>query len=485
MIASGHDEPGTERDHMIRRYGTTFRIILALIDAASAIGVGYVALLVRFGTGSVGDDLAAAFPGDPTLAVLAYAALWPLVLWTQGLYRLRARWTIRGEIADVLRATIVFAVGVLSLLFLFKLPDVSRAFLLVVFPTLSVAAFATRVVLRGILVFLRDHGRNTRFMLIVGTTPQAQSFADLVDSHHALGLKVLGHLATGLDEETDPTRPILGSLEEIEAILHDRVVDEVAICLPFSQWSRIDDIARLCEDEGKIVRVPMYMLERTLAVGRVEEFEGIPIYSVLSGPDRAAGLAAKRLLDLVAGTAAALVASPFMLLIAVLVKRGSPGPIVFRQRRVGLHGRPFDVLKFRTMVDGAESQLDELLERNEIQGRAFKITNDPRVTPLGRWLRRTSLDELPQLWNVLRGEMSLVGPRPPLPSEVAGYDIWHRRRLSMKPGMTGLWQVRARHETDFDRWVATDLEYIDAWSFWLDLKIIAQTIPAVVGRTGR
>jgi len=142
-------------------------------------------------------------------------------------------------------------------------------------------------------------------------------------------------------------------------------------------------------------------------------------------------------------------------------------------------------LKFRTMVLDAEDQLADLAPHNEIRGPAFKVTDDPRVTPLGSWLRRSSLDELPQLWNVLRGEMSLVGPRPPLPSEVEGYDVWHRRRLSMKPGMTGLWQVRARREADFDRWVETDLEYIDGWSFWLDLKIIARTIPAVIGREGR
>jgi lipopolysaccharide/colanic/teichoic acid biosynthesis glycosyltransferase len=159
--------------------------------------------------------------------------------------------------------------------------------------------------------------------------------------------------------------------------------------------------------------------------------------------------------------------------------------VLFRQERVGLHGRRFSVLKFRTMVAGAEGRLDELREHNEVRGHAFKMTDDPRVTRVGAWLRRTSLDELPQLWNVLRGDMSLVGPRPPLPTEVAGYDVWHRRRLSMKPGMTGLWQVRARREPDFDRWVQTDLEYIDSWSFLLDLKIIARTIPAVLGREGR
>ena len=154
--------------------------------------------------------------------------------------------------------------------------------------------------------------------------------------------------------------------------------------------------------------------------------------------------------------------------------------MLFRQRRVGLHGRQFDVVKFRSMSVDAEERLADVAHLNEIQGRAFKMTNDPRITRVGRFLRRTSLDELPQLINVLRGDMSLVGPRPPLPTEVEGYDLWHRRRLSMKPGITGLWQVRARHSADFDTWVQADLEYIDRWSLWLDLKILLRTIPAAV-----
>ena len=155
------------------------------------------------------------------------------------------------------------------------------------------------------------------------------------------------------------------------------------------------------------------------------------------------------------------------------------GPILFRQTRVGLHGRAFEVAKFRTMLPDAEGRLDELQARNEIRGPAFKLTDDPRLTRTGRILRATSLDELPQIWNVLRGEMSLVGPRPPLPREVEGYDLWHRRRLSMKPGITGLWQVEGRREPDFDRWVQLDLAYIDRWSIWLDVKIMARTIPAM------
>jgi exopolysaccharide biosynthesis polyprenyl glycosylphosphotransferase len=468
---------------MIRRHATALRIALAVVDALMAVAVLALAGVVRFGSVAPLDPFIAAIP-NPVGALAIYTIGWPVALWSQGLYRTRARWTIRGEIVDVARATGLFAVGALSLLFLVKLPDVSRTLLLILFPSLALASLATRLALRWSLAWLRQRGRNARFVLIVGTNGPAQAFADLIESQHALGLRVVGHLDAGGERRT-VTRPILGPIEQIEEILHRDVIDEVAICLPVSQWSRIDEIARLCEDEGKIVRIPMYVLEHTLSTGRVEEFAGVPIYSIVSGPDRVLGMIAKRVLDLVGATILLVVLSPVFVAIGLAVRATSDGPVLFRQTRVGMNGRKFRVIKFRTMVQGAEAALAGLLDRNEVHGHAFKMTNDPRITRVGRFLRRTSLDELPQLWNVLRGQMSLVGPRPPLPAEVAGYNVWHRRRLSMKPGMTGLWQVRDRREQEFDRWVETDLEYIDGWSFWLDLKIIFQTIPAVLSRQGR
>jgi exopolysaccharide biosynthesis polyprenyl glycosylphosphotransferase len=468
---------------MIRRYGIAFRVLLAIADGVTAVVILILAIAVRFGIGSIHDELEFAF-SDPWFAVAAYAILWPFVLWTQGLYRHRARWTVRGEVGDVLRAVVVFAAIILSLLFISKNPTASRLVLIVLFPLLAIGAIATRLLLRRLLFVLRRRGHNTRFMLILGTTPQSQAFADLVDGHPTLGLKVIGHLTEDAGQRSSITRPMLGSLDQIEDILHGHVVDEVAICLPFDGSSRIDELVRLCEEEGKIVRIPMYLLGHAIAAGKAEEFDGVPIYSILAGSDRFASLLAKRALDLVGATLLAILLTPAMLAISLWIKLDSHGPILFRQRRVGLHGRTFEVWKFRTMVEGAEEQLADLLEQNEIHGNAFKMANDPRVTRAGGWLRRTSLDELPQLLNVLRGEMSLVGPRPPLPSEVAGYDVWHRRRLSMRPGMTGLWQVSARREPDFDRWVEADLEYIDQWSIWLDMRIILRTIPAVLGREG-
>ena len=469
---------------MIRRHATLLRVAFAVLDAAGALLALLIAGSVRFSAETALDALQQAIP-NWQLAIAGYVALWPIVLWSQGLYRIRARLTIQREVVDIARSTAVFAVTLLSLLFLLKLPEVSRGVLALVFGLVGVFAFASRLILREVLGLLRRRGRNTRYVLVLGATDLAQRFADLIESQVELGLRVVGHLKTDADEQPTTTRPLLGELDALVEILHSTVVDEVAICLPVTRWELIDSLSRLCEEEGKIVRIPMYVLEHTLSAGRVEEVNGLPIYSLVTGPDRALALACKRLLDLVGSATMLVVLAPLAAAVAVAIRLDSPGPIHFLQERVGLHGRRFRVVKFRTMTDDAEHRLADLRHRNEITGPAFKVTNDPRITRVGRFLRSTSLDELPQLWNVLRGEMSLVGPRPPLPSEVDAYDIWHRRRLSVKPGMTGLWQVRSRHEPDFDRWVEADLEYIDSWSFWLDLKIIAQTIPAMLSGTGR
>jgi exopolysaccharide biosynthesis polyprenyl glycosylphosphotransferase len=412
--------------------------------------------------------------------------MWVVVLWSHGLYRSRARWTRRGDLYAVLRATLVQLALTLSLLFLLKLPDVSRGVLILVFPSLAIAAITMRVVIRQVMIFARDHRRNVRYMLILGANSRAKTFAELIENHAELGLVVIGHLkADPSDSGVVLDKPLLGMVDDLEQVLHSQIVDEVAICLPFHMEELIEGCAYLCEQEGKVVRMPLAPFERLLTSGRLENIDGIGVYSLANGPDRAVGLFTKRVIDVFGSALSMIVLSPGLLLLALLIRLDSSGPVFFRQERIGLHGRTFNVIKFRSMCDDAEEQLAELLEQNEITGQAFKLAEDPRITRLGRFLRRSSLDELPQLWNVLRGEMSLVGPRPPLPREVANYDVWHRRRLSMKPGMTGLWQVGARHSREFDRWVEQDLEYIDSWSLWLDFKIIARTVPAVLIGTGR
>lgn len=463
---------------MIRRHAFELRALLMLADAALAVVVLVVLSYARFG-----PDWAVwwrQIVPQPVAFLALYAIGWVVCLTLNGLYRPRARWSLRGEAVDVLRATLVLALVTLSILFVFRLPDVSRLFLLILFPVQASVTILSRWVLRLGFEWQRRGGRNARFVLVLGAGPRGQAFAAKLEDHRELGLIVIGFLDDSDDYDPPGRWSRVGSLDDLERVLHERIVDEVAICLPFSQWNLIDAIAHLCEEEGKIVRIPMDALDRAISAGRVEELDGTPVFSLVSGPDRELALAAKRLIDLTLAALGLVLLSPLLALIAVRVRSEDGGPVLFRQERVGLHGRTFRLLKFRSMVPDAETRRSELVASNEINGHAFKVTDDPRITRPGRWLRRYSLDELPQLWNVFHGEMSLVGPRPPLPDEVAGYDLWHRRRLSMKPGITGLWQVRDRREPDFDRWVAADLEYIDRWSLWLDLKILLRTIPAAL-----
>jgi exopolysaccharide biosynthesis polyprenyl glycosylphosphotransferase len=479
---------------MIRRHATALRLSLAAVDFLSAVIVFVGVSIFRFGP--AWQEAWEAAAADPGLLAVLYGAAWVSILWLQGLYRLRARWSWRTEWTDLLRAVLLIAFLMFAFLFVAKLPNVSRLFLLWLFAAQAVVAIASRGLLRYLFARARESGRNARYVLIVGDGPGAHDFAGRLERNAYLGLRVVGFLA---DPRRDDPRPgdasvvadapparrrapagTLGRIGDIEAVLRSTVVDEVAICLPPEHGEFVEPIARLCEEEGLVVRVPLLEGGTAIPGGRLEDFEGIRLQSLVYGPDRALGLIAKRGLDIVGGIAGLVIFSPVLVGAAIAIRRDGPGPIFFRQVRVGLRGRQFQVVKFRTMIPDAEEQLEELLAHNEIRGHAFKLTDDPRVTRVGRFLRRTSLDEIPQFWNVLRGEMSLVGPRPPLPEEVADYDVWHRRRLSMKPGATGLWQVSARREEDFDRWVRIDLDYIDRWSLWLDLKIILRTVPAML-----
>ena len=468
---------------MIRRHLMALRVALMLGDGLSAVLVFLAVSFLRFRDGDptalwrqVGIDI--------RLAALLFGLTWVITLWSMGLYRLSVRWRLWTEARDIARTTLVVLALTLSTLFIFKQEDVSRLFLAFLFVAQPAVTLAGRVILRYGFEAIRRQGHDARYMLIAGTGRLAQDFADRVESHPGLGMQIIGHLSAPGERRPVVSRPILGSVEDIESIFHSQVVDEVAVCLPPTAAQYLEPITGLAAGEGKTVRIPVDPVEEILPTAYQEEFDGFLVRSLIHDGQREAGLVAKRVLDIIGAGLGLVLLSPLLIgtAIVLLLRQGSP--ILFRQTRVGLHGRPFSIYKFRTMVPGAEEQLDDVQHLNERNGVTFKAKNDPRITPLGRWLRTTSIDELPQLWNVLSGSMSLVGPRPPLPNEVAEYDIWHRRRLSMKPGITGLWQVEARHEPDFDRWVEHDLIYIDGWSIWLDLKILAKTLPALLAHGG-
>jgi exopolysaccharide biosynthesis polyprenyl glycosylphosphotransferase len=465
---------------VIRRHATTLRLALMSGDAIGSFLLFCALSIVRFG--SNWRERWAAVGLDAFVVATLFGALWVSALWLANLYRMRARWSIRSEMVDIVRSALVLAVITFSLLYALKLPNVSRLFLMQLFAVEIVVTLTGRTILRLGFRILRQRGGSARFLLVVGDGPAARTFVDRIRRHRELGLRIVGFVGT----EIGAGRPVesfgerLGIIDDIPAIIHSRVVDEVAICLEPDDVALVEPITRLCEDEGRIVRIPLDGSAPLLTGGREEEFDGILVLSLVRGPDRAVALILKRLVDIAGAVIGLMVLSPLLSFVAVCIRLVDGGPILFRQERVGLNLRPFSVVKFRTMVPDAEERLAELLGRNALVGHAFKLDDDPRLTRTGRFLRRTSLDELPQLWNVLVGQMSLVGPRPPLPREVASYDIWHRRRLSMKPGITGLWQVEARRDPEFDRWVSLDLSYIDRWSLWLDAKILLRTVPAML-----
>jgi exopolysaccharide biosynthesis polyprenyl glycosylphosphotransferase len=464
---------------VIRRHATAFQALLMAVDAALAAALFVTVSVVRFGPGEWPTAWSLAGLDWPEAAA-AYALIWVGSLWLNGLYRYRA-WSVRSELADIARAAVLLAVVVFSVLFVLKLPAVSRLFLIELFAVQVAVAVVSRSAVRMFVGAIRTRKQNAGLVLVIGTASGAVDFADRIERRRELGLRVIGHLSwhRGAPIESH-SRPMLGSVEDIEDVFANHVVDEVVMVPEPSDVHLLEPMASLCQEVGKIVRMPLEPTWIMLPGGRVEEFDGTPVLSLAYGPDRALALVAKRTFDVAAGAIGLLLLSPVLLVVAVAIWLVDGPPVLFRQTRIGRHGRQFSVVKFRTMVPDAEARIDELEALNEIKGHAFKVTRDPRLSKTGHLLRRTSLDELPQLWNVTRGEMSLVGPRPPLPREVAGYGLWHRRRLSMKPGITGLWQVSARRDAEFDRWVELDLAYIDRWSLWLDLKIILRTVPAML-----
>ena len=275
-------------------------------------------------------------------------------------------------------------------------------------------------------------------------------------------------------------------VSELESIIARQPIDEVLVALPANKYgSLVETIVRRCEEEGIIVRVRTEMFDLHVARTYVDELEGVPVLTIRSGPQDDWQLVAKRLFDIVASAALLLVLAPLFAVLVWLIRMDSPGPVFFRQERIGFNKRRFRLIKFRTMVDGADGQQATLEHLNEADGPVFKIKSDPRITRVGRYLRRFSIDELPQLLNVLKGDMSLVGPRPLPVRDVERIDVnSHKRRFSIKPGITCLWQVNGRSNIGFDDWVRLDLEYIDKWSLALDVMILLKTIPAVLKGPG-
>jgi exopolysaccharide biosynthesis polyprenyl glycosylphosphotransferase len=334
---------------------------------------------------------------------------------------------------------------------------------------------AERRFLRAVGRHVRRYGRNLRNVIIVGTGDQALEFTSKLARRDDFGYSVVGVIETnGAVNETQSV------LRKVEALVEQWPIDEIFIGLPLDTAHALTrDLIGICEQLGITVRVLAHVASLHWARARIDELEGQPILTLYTGRPDSLALLLKRSIDIVGALVGLVVLAPLFGFVAFAIKLESDGPVFFRQKRVGLNRRRFRAIKFRTMVANAEALQSTLESANEAQGPVFKIANDPRVTRVGHWLRRLSIDEFPQLINVLKGEMSLVGPRPLPLRDASRIDVrWHKRRFSVKPGITCLWQVNSR-QPKFDEWIRWDMEYIDNWSVGLDLKILARTIPAV------
>jgi exopolysaccharide biosynthesis polyprenyl glycosylphosphotransferase len=467
---------------MIRRYGKALRLTLMLVDG----GLAAVLSLALYQISAHPDVPTADFIDSFWMRAVLYGVGWVTLLYINGGYRLRAHWTLSGEISAVARATVWLSLLGVSALYLAASDVPGSGWALLLFPIQGVLAVGLRVLVRLIFMQVRRWGHNVRFMLVLGTGPEALAFARTVQDHSVLGLRVVGFLGDEPPAALDAIHgaEYWGPMTELPSVLNEQVVDEVAVCVPHDEWHLAEELAQLAHDQGKIVRIPLSVPQMRSSERFLEDLEGTAVLSYANGPDEMTSHALKRFLDLAVAIPALIITAPFLAIVAVIMRLTQGPGIIYQQDRVGMHGRVFTIYKLRTMTHDADARYAELAEQSHTRGPAFKLVDDPRVTPAGRWLRRYSLDELPQLWNVLRGEMSIVGPRPAPPREVEDYDLWHRRRLSMKPGITGLWQITSRLDEDFDQRAQLDMAYIEGWSLWLDVAIIFRTIPALLRRPG-
>jgi exopolysaccharide biosynthesis polyprenyl glycosylphosphotransferase len=362
----------------------------------------------------------------------------------------------------------------------------SRLFFLYATALIIVFLIVARFLRRAVLRSLRAQGIGVDRVLIVGSDEVGLTVMRNLMAQPELGFEVVGFV------DDDPERgstnigrfQALGGTANLPAILNSQQIDEVIITLPWQHRRQILAITNQCTRAGVRPRVVPDLFQMSLSMVDMQNVAGIPMLTPNETRLSPWARLFKRGIDVLGSTFLLLIMSPLLALVAIAIKIDTPGAVIFHQQRVGRNGRLFKLYKFRTMVKDADQLKNQLRHLNEAEGPMFKIRDDPRVTRVGRFLRRTSLDELPQFWNTLRGDMSLVGPRPALPDEVAEYADWHRQRLATAPGITGLWQVSGRSDLPFDEMVLLDIYYIENWSPLLDLSILLRTVPRVIAGSG-
>jgi exopolysaccharide biosynthesis polyprenyl glycosylphosphotransferase len=421
------------------------------------------------------------------LLFAAWVLVWRWVYAACHLYRSRRLSNWQNETRDIVKASTLNVLGLALSDLVFDFELITPLFLGMFYGFSLLAILSSRVFLRLGLQAVRRRGRNLRHLLVVGTNPRAVGLAHDLHDHPELGYSLLGFVDDewpGSPQFRLSGYPLACRLGGLTGYLRTHAVDEVILALPMrSCYAIASQIMAQCQEQGIIVRYLTPIANQDLHPEEPGAEESVITF--YGGPARYARSWSKRVTDFGLALGMLVFSAPVLLLAALLIKATSPGPVFFVQERLGFNKRRFRLFKFRTMVVDAEARLKEIAHLNEVSGPVFKIKEDPRLTWVGKWLRKYSIDELPQLFNVLKGDMSLVGPRPLPVRDYKGFDQdWYRRRFSVRPGLTCLWQVNGRSTVHFERWMELDMEYIDQWSPWLDFKILAKTIPAVFRGTG-
>ncbi|MCL4370152.1 MAG: sugar transferase [Chloroflexi bacterium] len=458
-------------------------VALAVVDLLalnlSFLGAYFLRYVLQLG-GEVPGEFDVSYPDYvPVQAGMTAILLVTFVL--KGMYRLPRGVSWLQEVSALFSTTSMGVMVLFAAVSMTRYPASSRA-LFIYFWLLAVASVGLgRLAHRLLMLLFRRRGVGVRRVLVVGGgNPLGRRIMHSIATERSGGARVVGFVDVEPGEDFGRFR-CLGTCDEVARVVDEQGVDEIVIALPAASNEERMRIIGHCRRRNVSFRVVPDLLQLQIDKVDVDTVNGLPLLAVRSGPQiRGWNLFVKRVLDVTVGVTLLTVLSPVLVLVAVAIKLDSPGPVLFRQTRVGRDGIAFTLYKFRSMKQGAEEELDQVLHMNEVTGPIFKIRNDPRMTAVGRLLRRTSLDEIPQLLNVLYGDMSLVGPRPPLPQEVQKYEEWHLRRLEVSPGITGLWQVSGRSEVPFDEMVMLDIYYVENWSLGMDISILLRTIPAVL-----
>jgi exopolysaccharide biosynthesis polyprenyl glycosylphosphotransferase len=463
---------------------TAFKLFDLIVMIVS-FGFGFLTVYLDVGTISLHSFLAVRVEIHNFIIFLLCLFSWHYIFCFFGLYdskRMPAQESL--EIIDIFKATSVATIMAAIIAVAFSVEVININFLIVFFLTNFSLLISSRFILRLGLKQLRLKGRNLRNALIVGTNHRAMRIVKELEEKKELGYHILGFVDDAWSGNKDFHKTgyhIVTDFVNFGNFLKSNVVDEVLICIPVkSLYEQCSRILYQCEEQGIIVRFIPSVFTLKRGTLDLEHFNNRPVMTINTGAMRGDKILIKRVLDIFVSLALLIFFTPVFLAIMLAIKMDSSGKIFFIQERLGLNKRKFMLMKFRTMVSNAEQKIADLEDLNEASGPVFKIKDDPRVTRVGKFLRKTSLDELPQLINVVKGEMSLVGPRPLPVRDYEGFDReWHLRRFSVRPGITCLWQIQGRSNIPFERWMQLDMDYIDHWSLWLDMKILLKTIPVI------